>query len=181
MAVNQNSASYAKGLFKIEGSSEQIRQREENLQSIAEILKMHPKILNVLACPELEVEARLSTLEKIVNTPSESSVRQLTALLLKRGKIAYMMQIASDYAKLVINSLKEIDVEITSPEPLSDKTRQFLREKLEKQFQKKVVFFETTDPSLLGGFTISVHNQLLDLSIKSEIMNLKKQLLKAEI
>jgi ATP synthase F1 delta subunit len=102
-------------------------------------------------------------------------------LLIHRHKVSAIRKISGEYHKLVASGLKEIEIEVTSAQPLNEALKQVLRSKLEKKFQKTLEIVERVDPGLLGGFTILVHNQLLDLSIKGKLIELKKQLLKAKL
>lgn len=181
MISHQKSVNYAKALFNIEGSSEEVHKRQEDLEQIADVIKFFPEMLYLLGCPELSIEHRIAELEKVLKTQLDPHVKRLIGLLLKQRKAVQIRQIASDYHKMVVHDLKEMEVEISSAEPLKEETKNILRAKLEERLEKKVKFVEIIDPNLLGGFTVLIHNQMLDLSIKGTLMNLKKQLLKVEL
>lgn len=181
MISRQKSANYARALFNIEGSSEQVHSRQEDLEDIAEVIRGFPEILYLLGCPQLSIENKMLALEKILKRNLDPHTKELIGLLLKQRKAVQIRQIAFDYHKLVMLGLKEMDVEIAAVEPLSEQAKGTLKAKLEDKLKKKVNIVEVIDSSLLGGFTILVHNQMLDLSIKGTLTNLKKQLLKAEL
>lgn len=181
MISHQKTMNYARALFNIEGTIEQIRQRQENLEQLSQIISQTPEMIHLLSCPDLVTEAKISLLEKALGKKLDPYVKRLVSLLLLRGKGILIRPIATEYHKLVVYSLKEIEVELTSAEPLTAEVKAGLLHKLEAKFQTKVTFIEMIDPTLLGGFKILVHNQLLDLTIRGRLLKLKKQLLKAKI
>lgn len=174
MSSHQKTVNYARALFNVEGSLEQVHQRQKDLELLADVIKQNPKMLYLLGCPELSVATKLTALEEALKIELEPFVKRLIILLLQRRKATQIRQIASEYHKLVMHSLKEIDVNVVTAEPLTDQAKQMVRTKLEHRLQQKVNLMETLDPTLLGGFILFVHNQMLDLSIKGNLMNLKK-------
>lgn len=181
MISRQKIVNYARALFNIEGSSSEIQQRQEDLKSLAKILSETPDLQSILDYPEMTVEKKMILLEKLLKKPLNPSIKNLIALLINRRKSKIIQKLSSEYHNLVVHELKEIDVEISTPESLTREEKQILTKKLEDKFHKKTNLIETINPALLGGLTILVHNQILDLSIKGKLMNLKKQLLKARI
>lgn len=181
MIHKKEAVNYAKALFKISGTPEQIQQRQADLELIGTLVKKEPKVFKMLSCPELSTETRMETLENGFKVVLDPLVKNLLSLVLQRGKMKILHQIAIEYHKLVIHHLQGIDVEVASASPLSEKVKKILREKLESLLKKKIDLIETIEPALLGGFTLLIHNQMLDLSVKGKIVNLKKQLLKGEV
>lgn len=178
MKRSQKAANYAKALFKVDGSAEQIQHRQRNLEELAEWIKEHPKILYLLGCPEINADDKLEFLQKNLQKQLDPHVRRLLGLMLKRQLASQIRWTAAVYHDLVVESLKGIDVEVAAAAPLTSLTRQALLEKLEVKLQKKVNLIETLDPKLLGGFTLHIHDQLLDLSLQGTLMKLKRTMLK---
>lgn len=177
----QKTASYARALFDVPGSVEEIQGREKDLGAIADLVKQEPKLLTLLSSSDLTVEKKLSLLEEFLQKKLDVCVRNLLACVIQRRKTTAIRQIALEYHRLVIHHLKEIEVLVTSAFPLTEEEKETIRGKLETKWKKKVHLIEALDPSLLGGFTLLVYNDLLDLSIKEKITKLKKQLFKAEL
>lgn len=181
MISHQRVANYAKALFDVPGTAEEIHQRQQHLQRVAALLTEHPEIVHLLGCPEVVAEKKLKVLEQVIEGPLNGTVRNLLAFIMQRGMANAIRKIANEYHKLVIYSLKEIEAKVVTAQPLTEQEREILRAKLEEKFQKKALIVETVDPSLLMGMTVLVHDQMIDLSAKGIFMNLKKQLLKAKV
>lgn len=177
----QKTASYARALFDIPGSVEEIQRREQDLGAVADLVRQEPKLLTLLSFSDLTVEKKLALLEEFLQKKLDVCVRHLLACIIQRRKTTSIRQIALEYHRLVVHHLKEVEVLVTSAFPLNEEEKQTIQAKLEKKWKKKVRLLEALDPSLLGGFTLLVYNDLLDLSIKEKINKLKKQLFKAEL
>lgn len=178
MKRSQKAANYAKALFKVAGSAEQIQHRQHNLEELAEWIKDHPKILYLLGCPEISANDKLEFLQKDLQQQLDPHVKRLLELMLKRQLASQIRWTAAVYHDLVVESLKGIDVEVSAAAPLTPVTKQALLEKLEAKLQKKVNLIETLDPKLMGGFTLHIHDQLLDLSLQGTLAKLKRTMLR---
>ena len=181
MISHQKVVNYARGLFNINSSIEEIHVRQKDLELLSHLITDYPKILTILSYPQLTIDKKIALIEQSLSRSLDPFVKQLLAVLIKRRITSMIRRIALEYHKLVVYGLQELDVEVTTAEPLTDQEKQILKEKLEKRLQKKIEMSEVVDPSLLGGFSVLIHDQMLDLSIRGKLNNLKKQLLKAKI
>lgn len=177
MKRSHKAANYAKALFKVQGSLEQIQLRQKNLEELAECIKEHPKMLYLLGCPEVSAHDKLEFLQKNLQQQLDPHVKRMLELMLKRQLASQIRWSAAVYHDLVVESLKGIDVEVSAAAPLTPATKKALLEKLEAKLQKKINLIETLDPKLLGGFTLHIHDQLLDLSLQGSLMKLKRTML----
>jgi F-type H+-transporting ATPase subunit delta len=180
MLKRKTAVNYAKALFAIPGSEEDVQQRQEGLERLVAILREHPQVLQILSCPELSVEDRLQTVEKLLQSHLNPILKQFLGELFKRRKTNYLVPVASEYHKLVVDDLKSLDVGVESFEPLSETSRQALLSKLEHKFKKKINLIESVNPELLSGFVLLIGNKQLDLSIKGKLIKLKQLILKGE-
>ena len=64
--------------------------------------------------------------------------------------------------------------------PLLESEISDLQEKLEKQYNKKIIMATEIDKSLLGGVYVRVGNDVIDGTIKSKLEEMKDIMLKRE-
>ena len=163
MLIRKTAVNYAKALFAVPGTQEEIQKRQADLEHLVDVIRQEPSVLQMLSYPDLPIQERLNQVEA----------------LLKR-KANHLTVIASEYHKLVVDDLKSLDVDVESLEPLSEDTRKKLLAKLESTFKKKINLIETINPELISGFVLQIGNKLLDLSIQSKLTKFKKLILKGE-
>ncbi len=135
----------------------------------------------MISCPDVTIDNRVEILEKILNTKLDALTKNFIKLILLKRKTSLITSIAAKYHKLVIDKMHKMDITAVATSPLQEEQQAQLRRKLEQKFNKKVQLEHDKDPSLLAGVVLFIGNQLLDLSIKGKLVQLKKQLLKAEL
>ncbi|MBA3958464.1 MAG: ATP synthase F1 subunit delta [Parachlamydiaceae bacterium] len=180
MRSQKVAAKYANALFQVSGTTEEVQARQEQLKSLAAILREHPKTQRIFSCPEVSIDAKLEVISKFLQKPLNPHLKNLLHLVLKRRHSPCLERIFIDYNKLVRNQLQQLDVEVEAATLLDPATCSRLIQKLEQQESKAISLNETEKPSLLGGFSLQVGNQHLDLSLGGRLKQLKKQLLKVE-
>lgn len=180
MLIRKTAFNYAKALFAFHSNQEEIQKRLADLEYLVEVIRDQPSLFQILCYPELSIEDRLKNVEKLLEIEFDPILRKFLGVLLKKWKVNYVIRIASEYRKLVINDLKSLDVGLESLEPLSEDTRKKILSKLENNFKKKINLIETINPKLISGFILQIGNKMLDLSIEGKLTKLKKLILKGE-
>lgn len=102
----------------------------------------------------------------------EKSVEEFVAFLIEQralSKKEYMMKAFKEYAKLQQGIKKII---ITSARELSDK----MISEISSLFGKKVEVETSIDTSLIGGVVVRSGNSILDVSVKTQLEQLQRQL-----
>lgn len=181
MLIRKTAVNYAKALFSVSCTREEVQKRDAFLEHLVAVIRSHPPVLQLLCYPELSADDRLKKIEEWLKIDLDPVLKQFLRVLIKRRMVNYLTVIASEYHKLVFNDLKSLDVHLESLEPLSKVTREKLMLKLENNFKKKINLIETLNPKLLSGFVLLVGNRRIDLSIKGKLEKLKKLILKGEV
>ena len=108
------------------------------------------------------------------------SVREATLnliyLLIARGVLGMIAEIADEYQRLVDGYQGIERAEVTTAVPLEETDKHRLEERLEAVIGKKVVVTSEVDPSILGGIVARMGGKLLDGSTRSRLENLKNRL-----
>lgn len=180
MLLRKTAVNYAKALFAVSSSKEEIQKRQADLEYLIAAVRDQPYVLQLLCYPELAVEERLNKVENLLKLNFDPVLKRFLGILLKKRKANYLIAVVSEYHKLVINDLGSIDIDLESSEPLSEISRKELILKLENKLKKKINFIETINPNLISGFVLLIGNKLLDLSIRGKLTKLKKLILKGE-
>lgn len=178
MISHHIAVNYAKALFNTEGN---VQKREDDLQLLSKLIKEVPGMLAFLASPMVDFNNKMAIYEKAIGSPLDSNVKNLLQLLIRRRNVSAISQIASEYHKLVIYQLKEIDVQIHSAQKLTNEELNLIKKRLEQSLNQKLSISEHIDNNLLGGFTVFAHDKFLDLSLKGKLTKLKTQLTKGKV
>lgn len=181
MIKHQIAVNFAKALFNLGGSSQEVQKREEELQLLAKLAKEVPGMISYLGSPQLDLTQKIASLEKSVGHPLDPHVVKMLGVLAKKHTLSALRQIATEYHKLVVNQLKEVEVDIASAEPLTEEEINLIVKKLEQTLKRKPSITKNLDKNLLGGFTLLAHDKFLDLSLRGKLTKLKSQLTKVKV
>lgn len=100
-------------------------------------------------------------------------------LLIARGRIEQIRAIALAYIELYRAKYNIFNVKVTSAAPIDDAGLNRIKNLVGRHLGQgaKIEFAHAVDPSLIGGFAISVGNERLDASIAGEMKQLRQRLL----
>jgi len=130
--------------------------------------------------PLVEAAEREKELEKVfqqtnVKTKEAQSFLKAAAATKNLGRIK---QIVNDFDKLVTYELKEVHATVTSAEPLQPTQVKRLETALKGRIESdhKLILNTVVEPSILGGLVIHLDQQMLDLSVSSQIRQIDQQI-----
>lgn len=105
----------------------------------------------------------------------------LLYLLVERGGLAMMPDIAADFGRR-LDDLKGIaHAEVLAAVPLSDAETAEIRQQLAKVFDKEIEITSRVEPSLLGGIIARVGDKVIDGSLSRRLQDLKREINQARL
>jgi len=148
----------------------------EDMTFFAEVAKLKDVAL-LLKSPIINGDKKGKVLDAIFSGKVDPMTHSFIEIIIRKGREAYLGEIAHE----VINQYRIIKgisiVEVVSAEKLSDEALDAIRKKLidHKLTHGNIEFRTSVDPTLIGGFVISVEDKLYDASIKHQLDLLRKQ------
>ena len=123
-----------------------------------------------LGNPLVTKDAKKNVVKDILGEQISESTLKFLLLLVDRGRIEVLEQIAQKFLEL---SYKQESIEIakvTSSIQLSAEQQQKIAEKLKAiTGAKQIKLALKVDPELIGGFTIEVGSKMIDTSIRGQL------------
>ena len=98
-------------------------------------------------------------------------------LLLDKGRIASLPDIARAHRGLVDEHAGRIRATVTSARPLDPVLETRLKTALEKQSGKTVILEKREDPSIVGGLITQLGDIIYDGSVRTQLLEMREQLL----
>ncbi|KAA8490865.1 ATP synthase subunit O, mitochondrial [Porphyridium purpureum] len=143
------------------------------LKVVAEILD-DAKLASALANPTLAREIKVDVCKAIAKKANLSkSLTNLMMLVAENGRGASMAPIVRKSVSLLSGTGAEgIEAIVTTAIVLTPHQRVMLQNKLQSQLQAPCSIKSVIDPSLLGGMTLQIGDQMMDMSVKREIQRL---------
>lgn len=173
---------YAKALYKFALDKDYAPRAYELMENLVSAFASNPRLGQTLANPYIADATKsqlLLTACGVSDTKADSPIADFFKLLEKNRRVDLAQNIALAYADLYRRENNIYRVEITSAQTLGDKDRQRIKNMVDRHLDGATAQYEwLTDPSLIGGFVVTVDSQRLDASIKNELKQLRLNLLK---
>jgi F-type H+-transporting ATPase subunit delta len=164
---------YAKALFTLSGSSEQMVAYETTLAALNGLLKTKPDVRTYFLNPHIKREHKTELLQKAI---PDRSLFHFLCILLEQGKFRYLQDITDNYRQMVSAHSQMIEAVLITAIPIDDTLTSKLKERLEKGYHKSVTLVNKVDPHLLGGAIIILGHQILDFSLRGRLEKMKRTL-----
>jgi len=165
---------YSRAVFEIALEREELDRWQSDLRKIAS-LGEDAIFIAFLESPKFHFDDKARLLSERLGDINPLALN-LVYLLVERGRLSMVGDIADDYQRL-LDSYRGIEqAEITTAIPLDDEDKLGLEEHLGAIVGKRVVLKPKVDSSLIGGIVARIGGKLLDGSTRSKLEALKREL-----
>lgn len=165
---------YAQALFELaleRGDPENCR---NSLNKAAETVA-DGRLMDTLENPRLPFEVKKTILSELLGA-MEPLVANLTSLLMTRGRLRALGDIARHYERLLDRHHGILRAEVLTAVPLNDEEKQRFSALFSEIVGHTVLIDSRVDASTLGGFRARIGDVLIDGSIRNALESLRKHL-----
>jgi len=177
VASRASSKRYAQAVFEIASEAGELERWQSDLEKMVQTVK-DEDIRTFLESPKVYFEAKSKLLSEHMKEVNPL-VLNLVLMLISRGRLNIIGEIAAEYQRLLKNSLGIELAEVTTAVPLSKEDEQKLARQLGRIVGKKVEIKADINPGIIGGFIARIGDRLLDGSTRGKLAALKKELVGA--
>ena len=170
----QSSKEYAEALFSLAVEAGQEQEYFDAVKAFSEMLKEYPAYAELLSSPAIAKEERVKALETSLADSVPLHVLSFLSLLCERGKIRELPDCVREYDLLLGVRRRTSTATVVSAVELTEEEKQKLQKKLEAFCRRRVVLVCRTEPSLIGGLTVTVDGQVMDGSLKRRLQDVKE-------
>ena len=174
--VGSSARRYAEAAFEIALRDGTVDMWRDQLGRARDALS-DERISGVLANQGIPLEERRELVTNVFGDSFDPRVVNLVQLLLRRGRIELLPKVVDEFVRLDNRRLGIVTAEVTSAAPLTRVEADELTARLQATTGGRVQLAFREDPSLLGGLTVRVGDQLIDGSVRGRLARLRNQLL----
>ncbi len=172
---------YAKGLFTAAKELGKIKEFGEELRQINELLNSMPEVLSALQNPIYPPDLKMEIVEEILKVVKvDSEIERFLKLLIERRRIQYIKEIMIMYQQLLDEELNIARGEVVTAYPLSEEEKKELEEVLKGYLKKEVILESKVDKEIIGGLKITIGDLIFDGTLKTQL-NKFKEIIKGEV
>lgn len=174
MAKQVGGQRYARALFDLAVENDATDQWATDLAQLADV--MQDEQFNLfLKHAEVRLEQKIESLATVL-PEIDPMVRNLGSLLITRGSVDTIGDVAVSYNRLVDDRLERQRIEVTTAVELEPAEAERIRQFVANLVQREVVMSTQVDESILGGMVIQIGDRLMDGSTRSRLEELRKQI-----
>lgn len=168
---------YAKAILEVANDTQEADRVGDQLENLARIFKSHDELSLAFSHPGCSLLEKQAVLNKLIeNTQSVPPVANMLKLLLQRGRLPLLEDIARIYRDLADERAGRVRGRVFSAVELPAETISRLASTLEKITRKQVVLEAKVDPALIGGVAAQVGPVVYDGSVKAQLEELRRTL-----
>ena len=166
---------YAKAIFDAAVDSGSTSETQASLKSLTAGFK-EKAITNLISSPTLSRSEILIKLTSIFDGEVNELVNNLLGALAENDRLEICPEISNLYESLLAEHNQQLDIDVSIPVDLGDETKEGLKQSILKKYGETSNINFLVDPAIMGGITIKIDDEILDLSIKGRVQKLVNEL-----
>ncbi|MFA6666178.1 MAG: F0F1 ATP synthase subunit delta [Armatimonadota bacterium] len=168
---------YAGALFGIAEKANIVDKAQSDLKLITSSLCAMPDLRQTVMHPLVPPVQKRSIIDKVYTGKIDDITLRFLYLLLDKRREGIIEEIEKEFISLANSSRGIVTAKVLSAVPLLKKEEAALTSKLSACTGKTVQLELSVDPSLIGGLTVCIGNNVIDGSIKGHLASLKNKML----
>ena len=169
---------YAKALLELGIDQGKIEAYQTQLSQFAQLVDESADLRNVIINPSVRLSERKAIIDAIaVKLRYDPMVKNFISLLLDKGRLALIREIALAFEEEVDLHLGNLRATVVSAEALADAEVDAVRRAIVRMTGKTVLLDTEVDPSLIGGVVTKIGSVVYDGSIRTQLESLRDQVL----
>ena len=166
---------YAKALFSSAVESNTIDEMALELKTMA-MSSMTEEVINTIENPVLSRQEVVNILLKLFEESISNTSKKLIEVLAENKRLNLLETIYETYQELLEAHKEQKSVEVFVAVEPGEEAKDNIEQKLKLTYGKDANIFFSKDPTMMGGLSIKIGDETLDLSIKGKVKKLVNQL-----
>jgi F-type H+-transporting ATPase subunit delta len=178
MSVETVARRYATALADVVIKSGETETVKSELKTWEDLIKSNSNLQSAFANPAIAHLSKEKVLEGLLAKakPSKTTANFLRVLL-RNSRLTELAEINEKFASVLDERSGIVSAEVTSARPLSDSEKAEIKTNLAKVTGKQVNLNFNINENIIGGVVTRVGSTVYDGSVKTQLENLKQQLI----
>ena len=176
MSVKRIASRYAKALMDLAIEQNKLEEVHKDVRTFHETAKNRDFYL-LIKSPIIPKPKKLSVVRVLFEKAFDKTTLAFLDILIRKGREAYLPEIAMEFFELYRSYRHISSVKITSATPLSADAQQALISKLQAHgaIKENVELEVKVDPQLIGGFIVETEGKVIDTTVLHSLKQLKHE------
>ena len=166
---------YAKALFASAVETSNLDNMASELKIMA-IASKSKEVIDTIENPVLSRQEVVDILVKLFDDSITDTSKKLLSILAENKRLNLLHSIYSIYQELLEKHNGQNSIEVFVAADPSDDAKESIEAKLRSSYGNDANIYFSKDPNMMGGLSIKVGDETLDLSIRGKVNKLVNQL-----
>ena len=172
---------YAKALMLIGKEDGKAETYRNELDEFSGLIAENKDLEQAICNPLYNAVSRKNVLLAIIEKLDVSAImKSFLLLLFDKGRVKFINNINEFYHQLVDELQGVTRASLVSASELTSETVEKIRDSLSRMMGKEIIMEIEQDPGLIGGIVTRIGDLVLDGSVKTQLLNMKKSLKRGE-
>ena len=165
--------SYAKSLLDLSVEKGLLEKVKLDMELVHDTIANSHELQLMLQSPIVANAKKASILTSIFKSHVSDLTFIFIEMLTKKGREANLQEIAKSFSNQYLEYKNILKAVIISVDGVGESLKNKLKDLVKQSYQKEVVIEEVKNPSLIGGFIITVGDKQIDASVSKKLALLK--------
>lgn len=175
---NEVASRYSEALFELAKENGTLNEKKEQAQSLLSVISSNEEFKLFLSAIKISNTTKKEMIDTIFKEYLDEDMIHFLKLLLDKNRTYYLSSILENFISLANEELGIVTGTVQSARPLKNEDMQKIKNALETKLKKKVSLENKINPSLIAGIKVTVGNTVTDVTVKRQMDEMKKTLLK---
>ena len=166
---------YAKALFASAVESNNLDEMANELKTMA-TASQTDGVKNTIENPALSRKEVVDILTNLFEESSSDTSKKLIEILAENKRLNLLEPIYSIYQNLLEKHKEQNSIQVFVAVEPGDEAKDSIEKKLRSTYGKDANIYFSKDPKMMGGLSIKIGDETLDLSIRGKVNKLVNQL-----
>jgi len=176
--MNQSKISvrYARAIFELAEEKGMLEKVYADFRLVRETLSGLPEFKEVMASPIVKKSDKTDLFVNSFGGKIEEMSLNFLKFLVDKNREIYVVDILRNFETSYRRKNNCKEVLITTAEPLNDATKKDIENRIKEVYQSNIELKNKVDEQMIGGVIVRIENQQLDLSVKTQLQEIKQSL-----
>jgi|ERR1700733_10441613 len=168
-------ARYALALMDLGEEMKVLDKIADDLRDIEVAIHASRELGMALSSPVVTPDRKLRIMREIFGNRTSEITMKFIELLVRKGRPEYILATAEEFLAMLDAKQNIVNAKVSSAIKLTEEEQTQLQAKLEKMTGKRIRPEFLLDPELRGGFIARIGDELVDASLRHQLMLLREE------
>ncbi|MDD7616192.1 MAG: ATP synthase F1 subunit delta [bacterium] len=166
---------YAIALLEIAIEQNKTEEFRKEVKILKNIFQNSPEFCEILCDVNIDLAKKYSMIDKILASVN-SDILSFVKVIIKNNRAHYLYKIFKESLYRFDDYLEIQEGKLILSKEMSEEEKEKIIKSIEKNEGVRLELEEVIDPSILGGFIVTLKDNVYDASLKTKLQNLKESL-----